>query len=160
MNTAADLVVRRKQWSPYDLLLGLQGLTELAGPTANDPLIMAMLKLDNAWPGGDEVPWCSAAVNFACAMTGVQRTRDLRARSWLLVGVAIRLEQARRGFDVCIFKRAGDNSPATVIDAPGHVAFFVGIDGNYIKVLGGNQGNSVSIARYPIADLLGIRRLE
>jgi hypothetical protein len=39
----------------------------------------------------------------------------------------------------------------------GHVAFYIADAGDYIKVLGGNQGNSVSVALLPKARVLGYR---
>lgn len=41
----------------------------------------------------------------------------------------------------------------------GHVGFFAGLDGASVKVLGGNQSNAVSIQNFPIASVLGVRRL-
>jgi uncharacterized protein (TIGR02594 family) len=154
-----NLTTRTKPFSPYHLLLTLIGTSELVGAKDN-PLIMAMLRQDQSWPTTEEVPWCSAAVNFACKLTDVPRTRDLRARSWLQIGSPVSVEQAVAGFDVVILKRAGDNSPASVIDAPGHVGFYTGKEEDKVLVLGGNQGNTISIARFPVKDILGIRRLQ
>jgi hypothetical protein len=59
-----------------------------------------------------------------------------------------------------IFKRRTGSQPGPeVIDAPGHVGFFAGVDGTKILVLGGNQSDSVSIGSYPKNTLLGVRRL-
>jgi hypothetical protein len=40
------------------------------------------------------------------------------------------------------------------------VAFFVRYVGDQVEVLGGNQSDSVSIARYPTDRVLGIRDIE
>jgi len=72
---------------------------------------------------------------------------------------------ARVGFDVVILKRgSGDQPGPEVIKAPGHVGFFAGLDPaidtfENVLVLGGNQGNTVSVRPYPKDRLLGIRRL-
>lgn len=135
-------------------------LSEIPGSTHN-PQILAMLQLDQAWPEADEVPWCSAFANYCCWIIGVDRSRDLRARSWLRVGRAIELAEARPGFDVVILQRGGGSQPgADVLDAPGHVGFFAGTDQGLILLLGGNQSDSVNIARYPADRLLGVRRLS
>ena len=60
------------------------------------------------------------------------------------------LEQAKEG-DIVVFTRG--TSTAT-----GHVAFFLKVAGSQIEVLGGNQSDSVTIARYAKSRLLGIRR--
>jgi hypothetical protein len=71
------------------------------------------------------------------------------------------LEEAEIGFDVVIFKRGSGNQPGPdVIEAPGHVGFFAGREGNRVLVLGGNQSDSVNVSRYPSRRLLGIRRLS
>jgi len=46
-----------------------------------------------------------------------------------------------------------------VLDAPGHVGFYAGVEGSKVMLLGGNQGDSVSVSRYPKTQILGIRRL-
>ena len=43
--------------------------------------------------------------------------------------------------------------------AAGHVAIFDRLDGPYVYVLGGNQGDSVTIARFPVLQVIGVRRI-
>ena len=117
----------------------------------------------------DEVPWCSAFAQIPAYILRLPRSKSARARSWLEVGHAVGLGDAKPGFDVAILKRGdGDQPGPDNITAPGHVGFFAGWDreefpsGAFITqvlVLGGNQGNRVSIVRYPQDRLLGIRRL-
>lgn len=143
----------------YQLAERFVGLSEVSGPVS-DPTILAMLRLDQAWPEGDETPWCSAFVNYIAWMLRLPRSKRLNARSWLGIGVPVMLGDAEAGFDVAIFSR-GSNAPGPeVLDAPGHVAFLGSVDGPSLLVLGGNQGDRVSLARYPISRLLGIRRLR
>jgi uncharacterized protein (TIGR02594 family) len=135
------------------------GMAEVKGDVAN-PTIMAMLTLDNTWPENDETPWCSAFVNYVCWLLYLPRSESLRARSWLNVGQTISLPEAEAGWDIVILARGSGPQPGPeVIDAPGHVGFFGGIEGENIKVLGGNQGNAVSVSEYPISRLLGVRRI-
>jgi hypothetical protein len=69
-------------------------------------------------------------------------------------------DDATPGFDVVTLKRGGGRQPGPdVIEAPRHVGFYAGTEGERILVLGGNQRNSVSIARYAKSRLLGVRRL-
>ncbi len=145
--------------SAYDLAQRFVGISEVDGTTSN-PQILAMLKLDGDWPDDDSVPWCSAFANYIAWLLRLPRSKSLRARSWLLVGEVIDLTQAEPGFDLVIFKRGGGKQPGPdVIEAPGHVGLYAGVEGSMVLVLGGNQGDSVSIGRYPKSRLLGVRRL-
>ena len=147
------------QVSAYELAQRFVGIEEVPGATSN-PQVLAMLRLDAAWPEGDHVPWCSAFTNYIAWLLRLPRSKSLRARSWLNVGEVVRLEEAAAGFDVVIFKRGSGQQPGPeVIEAPGHVGFYAGLDDKNILVLGGNQSDTVGIAPYPKAKLLGVRRL-
>ncbi len=136
------------------------GQKEVFGKLDN-PLILAMLRLDNDWPKNDETPWCSAFMNWVCWHLRVARSKSLMARSWLNVGYAIDIKSAEVGWDLVILKRGGGAQPgAHVINAPGHVGFFAGVENTNVLLLGGNQGDSVSIRRYPQNRILGVRRIR
>ena len=134
--------------------------TKEVGGDFDNPAIMAMLKLDNDWPSNDEVPWCSGFVNYICWLARLPRSKDLRARSWLLIGKGIHLDDAEPG-DIIILQRGSGIQPGSdVIDAPGHVGFYAGRSGDLIEVLGGNQSDQVKISRYPKTRLLSVRKLR
>jgi uncharacterized protein (TIGR02594 family) len=147
------------QVTAFDIAQRFVGVKEANGTTAN-PFILSMLQLDTNWPQDDEVPWCSAFVNYVAWILRLPRSKRLDARSWLEVGRPIPLSHdvgricpdARIGYDVAIFKR-GDSLTS------GHVGFWAGQEGSSILVLGGNQSNSVMIKRYAAENLLGVRRL-
>lgn len=142
----------------FDIAQRFVGLKETGG-TVDNPQILSMLKLDNAWPSHDEVPWCSAFANYVAWLLRLPRSKDLRARSWLRVGKGITLAKAVPG-DIIVLKRGKGEQPGPeVYDAPGHVGFYAGRQGDLIEVLGGNQSDSVKISRYPAKNLLGVRRL-
>lgn len=141
----------------YDLAERFVEIKEIGGDLDN-PQIMAMLKLDNSWPEHDEVPWCSAFVNYICWLARLPRSKSLRARSWLTIGKPVALESAAVG-DVVVFQRGTDDG-IDVINAPGHVGFFAGCEGKWVEVLGGNQSNTVKVSRYPRSQLLSVRRLD
>lgn len=146
--------------TPFALAARFMGVKETPGHVHN-PAIVAMLDLCDPAVQDDETPWCSAFVSYACWLLGVQRSRSLSARSWLEIGRSIRLEEARPGFDVIVLSRGENPPPAAVLKAPGHVGFFAGslTSRGTVQVLGGNQGNSVSIAEFPVGRILGVRRL-
>ena len=102
----------------------------------------------------DEVPWCSSFVNAVAWMLTLPRSGSAAARSWLAVGLPVEsLPQAVVGFDVVVFKRG--TNPAL-----GHVGFYGGHTDTQVFCLGGNQGNAVSLAAFPVRDLVAIRRLQ
>ena len=137
----------------FDLAQRFVGVKEVPGMRDN-PMILSMLRLDGEWPEHDEVPWCSAFVNYIAWLLRLPRSKKLNARSWLEVGHDP--GTAAVGFDVVILSRpeAGPSS--------GHVGFYAGeadLAPHTVGVLGGNQGNTVSVVQFPVSRLLGIRRL-
>ena len=76
--------------------------------------------------------------------------------------VDLKAVQAAADSDVVVIQRGEGKQPGPeVVNAPGHVGFFVGYDAvrELVQLLGGNQGNAVSIASFPAERILGIRRL-
>lgn len=136
----------------YTLASRFVGIKERPGNIADNPQIMAMLQLDDAWPGHDEVPWCSAFANYVAWLAGLERTKKLNARSWLNVGVPIRVTDAQQG-DIVVMERG--SNPQT-----GHVGFLDRLQGGQIWILGGNQGDQVSVAAFSTSRVIGIRRLR
>lgn len=136
------------------------GLEEIAGREHN-PAIVAMLREVAPWATSDEIPWCSAFAFEVCLRLGLPRPEKdaARARSWLLVGTPVDLHDAQAGNDVVIFKRGNSHAGPEVLDAPGHVAFYVATLPGQVEVLGGNQQDSVSVSRLHQSDVLGVRRL-
>ena len=128
------------------------GIKEVPG-AKDSHQILAMLKLDDPWPDHDEVPWCSAFVNYVCWLLRLPRSKRLNARSWLDVGLPVALEDARPGFDVVILERPPN-------PASGHVGFYAGHTTHSIYILGGNQSDTVSVVPYSRSRLLGVRRLR
>lgn len=139
--------------TPYAIAERFVGMKEIPG-TEDNPQILAMLRLDMAWPKGDEVPWCSAFVNYCAWLLRLPRSKSLRARSWLEVGEHVNLEYgAYSGFDIVVLSR-GKNPKA------GHVGFYAGHDAKQVYLLGGNQGNTVSVRPFARSRVLGVRRLK
>ena len=145
--------------TPFELAKRFEGMKEVAGQVAN-PQILAMLKLDAKWPEDDSVPWCAGFVNYIAWLLGLRRTRSLRARAWLNERIVAQTD-AQVGFDLCILKRGHGVQPGPeVLNAPGHVGFFAGFTDKSVKILGGNQSDSVNISLYLKTRILGVRRLS
>lgn len=130
----------------YAIAQGELGVTEIPGPS-NEPRIVKYHASTTLRATQDYVPWCSAFANWCIQRAGLKGTGLANARSWLKWGKA--LDDPVEGC-IVIFKR-GTNPQS------GHVAFFVGQDGNYVRVLGGNQGDMVKVSRFPVADVIGYR---
>jgi len=135
----------------YSIAERFIGIKEVPGSDDN-PQILAMLNLDKIWPEHDEIPWCSGFVNYICWILDIRRSKSLMARSWLDIGMSIKLENAKVGSDIVILRRG--NNPVS-----GHVGFYSGRSDHVIYLLGGNQSNTVSVNGYSINRLLDIRRL-
>lgn len=137
--------------TPYQLAERFTGIQEISGSMDN-PQIMAMLKLDNVWPEHDEVPWCSAFMNYVCWLMRLPRSKSLAARSWLDIGRPISLEDAKAEYDVVILNRPPNPES-------GHVGFFAGWEDDQIYLLGGNQGDTVKVSAFDSSRVIGVRRL-
>lgn len=133
---------------PWMLLAEAElGQTEILGKSHNQRII-EYHALTTLQATDDETPWCSSFANWVMYHAGFIGTRSAAARSWLDWGIP--LIHPTPGC-IVIFKRG--SSPTA-----GHVAFFDSIGrGGLIRVLGGNQGDSVSYASYKREDVLGYR---
>ena len=147
--------------TPLTLAMRFVGeLAERPGPAAHHPFIVWSHELCRLRETGDEIPWCSSFANAICWMLRRPRSKSARARSWLGVGQAVAMEDATPGDVVVVLARgAGPQPGPEVLDAPGHVAFYAGVEGDRVLVVGGNQANNVTLARYPITQVLGLRGL-
>ena len=124
------------------------GLSEVPGKAHNSKIV-GWWKAIRAAFQDDETPWCAAFVGGVLEECGIKSSRSAAARSYLhwgfpLAGPAVGA--------IVIFWRGSPKSTS------GHVGFVVGKDtkGNLI-VLGGNQGNKVSIATFSPMRALGFR---
>lgn len=94
----------------------------------------------------DSIPWCGLFMAVVARRAGKEfPTSPLWALSWAKFGVEA--GQPRLG-DVLTFTRKGG----------GHVGLYIGEDKSAYHVLGGNQSDSVSIARLDKARLYRVRR--
>lgn len=151
------------QISAYEIAQRFVGVEEADGPTT-DPQILTMLRLDAKWVEDDETPWCSAFCNYIAWLLRLPRSKSLAARSWLSVGIPISIQEAIAGFDVVVLTRGAPPQPGPeVLRAPGHVGFFASFEfdsnGDRVWLLGGNQGDAVSVAPFDAGRILGVRRL-
>lgn len=121
------------------------GLAEIPGKQHN-PTIARWLRELKAWWTDDETPWCGTFVAAVMREAGHPLPKAwYRAKAWLDWG--IKLEKPTFGC-IVVFDRKGG----------GHVGFVVGEDQRRrLLVLGGNQGNRVSVAPFELSRVAGYR---
>lgn len=125
------------------------GMREVKGPQHN-PGIIALWKKMGVPFTDDETPWCGGFVGGVLVESGLKAAPGgAMARNWLKLQK--RIERPAVGCVVVFWRGAPQG-------ASGHVGFVVGQDraGN-LAVLGGNQGDKVSIAFFPRSRVLGYR---
>jgi uncharacterized protein (TIGR02594 family) len=133
----------------YSVAIHFKGLTEVHGALDN-PVIVEMFRISgHPEVADDETPWCAAFVGACLRLAGYRSSGSLGARSYQGFGEDLGNEP-RRGC-IVVFSR-GDPKAAT-----GHVAFYDRDDGDHIFVLGGNQGDAVTSARFPKSRVLAFR---
>jgi uncharacterized protein (TIGR02594 family) len=130
------------------------GQKEVPGPSSNPFIERVWLSL----PGGkwfwetakkddSKVPWCGAFMAFLCKDLGVEfPVRYAAARSWAEWG-----EPASAASFGCV--------AVLVRNGGGHVAITTGQskDGKHVKLLGGNQGDAVTEAWFPVSRVIAWR---
>jgi uncharacterized protein (TIGR02594 family) len=114
---------------------GYLGQREIPGPRHN-PLILKWWKAIKAQFTDDETAWCAAFVGGVLEECGIKSTRSGWARSYEKWGVALPGPAVGA---VAVFSRKGG----------GHVGFVVGDSPSRVSVLGGNQSDAVTIAKFP-----------
>ena len=127
-----------KEKSPKILVEAVKrlGVKEIVGAKHN-PVILGWAKelgLEKVYTK-DEIPWCGLFIAYCAHSAGVQVVdKPLWALSWAKYGKKV--AEPMLG-DILTFKR----------DGGGHVGIYVGEDKDCYHVLGGNQGNAVTITR-------------
>lgn len=130
---------------------------EIAGGKDNPRIVgyWKEAKVNGLGPDDDETPWCAAFVGALLFRDGIEATRSGLAKSYATWGD----EWTGTGLGPVVVlnrKPLPDGRPAPKWQ--GHVGFGVGLTGTHVHVLGGNQGNKVSIAAFPRERVLTIRR--
>lgn len=121
------------------------GTREIPGVNHN-PLIVRMWKaIKRGGIKDDETPWCAAFVGFCLENVGIVSSRFESAKSYMTWGM---YQKSPCVGSIVVFNR----------DGGGHVGFVVGrTPKGELLVLGGNQGNEVSIRAFPLDRVSGYR---
>jgi uncharacterized protein (TIGR02594 family) len=124
------------------------GEREIPGPGDNAWVLDCFRFTQFPTPSDDDA-WCSASACWAMEHSGHRSPRSAAARDWSHWGV--RLADPRPGCVVVLDRHSVTNPRAA------HVAFLVRREGSRLVLLGGNQGNSVSVASYAAVRALDYR---
>lgn len=122
------------------------GVAEIPGPREN-ATIQSWLRKLKSWIKSEDVPWCGTFVAAVMQEAGLPYPREFpRAKAWADYGSRLQTHVLAPGA-ILVFVR----------DGGGHVGFYVGEDSANYHVLGGNQGNAVSVTKISKSRLLASR---
>lgn len=121
------------------------GVRETPGPRST-PRVLEYHQATALHATDDAVPWCAAFVGWVLTQSNIPPTGQANARSYLAWGVPCGVLPGA----VVVLKRGTSRWQ-------GHVGFVVGSDAMRVRVLGGNQGDAVSVLWFPRAKVLGCR---
>jgi uncharacterized protein (TIGR02594 family) len=130
------------------LARGELGTREVAGNTDNPRVVAYYADAGHAEVKDDETAWCAAFVGAMLKRSGLTPSGSLMARSYLKWGMDA---GAPRAGCVAVLWRGSPDA------ATGHVGFVVAWSSTHVVLLGGNQSNGVTEARYPRDQVLGWR---
>ncbi|MBH0059433.1 TIGR02594 family protein [Pseudoalteromonas sp. SWXJZ94C] len=139
-NVSVALKIPATKASWMKTAAGEVGEAEVPGVKAN-PQILEYFKASKFWgndDSGGQNAWCGSFVAWVMKKNNMDPVKNaFRAKEWASFGKSI---SAPVYGAIGIKSRKGG----------GHVAFVVGqsADGNYLYMLGGNQSNSVNVAKY------------
>ena len=129
-----------------EIAKGYVGVKEIPGAQHSSTIQKWLARL-GAWWRDDETPWCGVFVANCLREAGLPLPENwMRAKSWTDYGSNLRSTHVAPGA-ILVFARQGG----------GHVGFYAGEDSSYFYVLGGNQGNAVSISKIAKSRCIAIR---
>jgi uncharacterized protein (TIGR02594 family) len=136
--------------------LAEMGVQEARGK-ANNKRIMEYHAATTMGSAADSVPWCASFVNWVLAQVNMRGTRSAAAASFADWGRP--LETPRYGAIIQLRQKRRSNDRATGSSSGNHVAFFISQTSTHIKLLGGNQSDSVKESNFSLAsyDIRAIR---
>jgi uncharacterized protein (TIGR02594 family) len=124
------------------------GVHEGAGSADNPRVVRYYADAGHAEVTHDETAWCAAFVGAMLKRAGLQPSGSLMARSYLSCGQ--KLTTPRVGCIAVLWRGSPDAST-------GHVGFVACWSSTHVTLLGGNQSDGVTEARYPRDQVLGWR---
>ena len=132
---------------PYHLQIAFSQLGVLEFTNGSNPIIENYLSTVDL-PSNDNIPWCSAFVNWCLYEAGMDGTGSGLARSFLQWGYPV--ARPRLG-DIVVIKRG-------MSKVKGHVYLYLDHGKGWIYGIGGNQNDRVGVNTYSSLRLLSYRR--
>jgi uncharacterized protein (TIGR02594 family) len=132
------------------------GQCEVAGCIDN-PRIVEYHATTTLHASHDEVPWCSAFVNWCLKQVGIKGTNSAAAKSWLNWGQSLAIPEVGC---ICVIRQKQKGTDAATGSATGyHVAFWEGEENGKVALLGGNQSDQVKVSHFNLAsyEIIGYR---
>jgi len=127
------------------------GVKEVPGKPANDLILRYWKEVGLSAVAGesDEVAWCAAFAGFCLSRAKLSHTGKANARSYESYGRALRTP--------CLGAIVVLSRPPSAWQ--GHVGFYLGTDKEKrrIRLLGGNQGDAVTIADFSLDRVVAYR---
>jgi uncharacterized protein (TIGR02594 family) len=122
------------------------GVTEEPGEK-NNPRVLEYHGATSLKSTADDIPWCSAFLCWVMECARVASTRSAAARSWADWGNAIQ----RPKFGAIAVLERGKHA------WQGHVGLYLDSDATKVYVLGGNQGDRVSVQSFLKTQVISYR---
>lgn len=119
--------------------------------------IQKILNMFSAGTNQDAYPWCAPFVSY-CLTRGGAPTHQQSARALLKSGAKVSLADAQEGDVVVMW----NENPATGgrNGWGGHAGLFLAREGDFVQIIGGNQGDEVSVAWVHESRVLGVRHVH
>jgi uncharacterized protein (TIGR02594 family) len=131
-------------------------------PERANPVIVEFFRATSTTPTGDITPWCAAFINWCIARGNSKNEQEAFTDDVLALTTRSAASGSFRCWketrspkegDLAVFAQKG--TEGKVCSGQGHVAFYLGQDGNTIKILGGNQilagtSGAVTKSSYPL----------
>ncbi len=133
----------------FEIAKNYIGEKEIKGSKHNAKIVEWFRKIKASWFKDDETPWCAAFVGGVLSECGLSSTNSAMARSYEKYG--LQLSEPIVG-SIVVFWRGQPSGKS------GHVGFVAGrTKEGELVVLGGNQKDSVSLAKFDINRVLSYR---
>lgn len=123
------------------------GLEEVEGGRSNPEILVWAKELNQKYYTTDSIPWCGLFAGVCLTRGGVDVKKQVPNMLWARDYMKLGVDSDPCFGAVMVFTR----------DGGGHVAFYISEDDDYYHVLGGNQGDKVSVIRHRKSALLGAR---
>ena len=158
LKTVSDNVVLNLTAPWYDIAKAELGIRENGKVNKHTKRIIEYHSTTTLGAKTDEIPWCSSFVNWVVTQSLYKGTNNALAKSWLSWGAKV--TTPIQG-DIVVIKKIVKSSDKSTGSSTGyHVAVFDSKSTTHIRLLGGNQRDSVKYSTFNLSryEVKGFRR--